>query len=228
MIFLHAHARPLPPPLQLLDIPRLRYCPKVDGGVMLHKLRALMHDTCNAANAAAREIARRKTISGQDYFTKEVWESMDKKYTTTLDFLCGNHTRQLPITAYIRLVDKWLHREVGPTMIEIKQKVNPMLRVETNSCSLRHAMQKQLHRGFGTYAKGDGESYHHQISEAASEDDEDYVEKTSGIIAGSGGRAGVGSRQEGQASAAYHLYPPDPAYFTLQPRHIRPRIESPP
>ena len=113
----------------------------------------------NAANAAAREIARRKTISGQDYFTPEAWGSMDKKYTTTLDFLCGNHTRQLPITAYFRLVDKMLQEELGEKMKEIKQKVNPMLRLETNSCSLRHSMQKELHRGFGTYAKGDGESY---------------------------------------------------------------------
>ena len=28
------------------------YIPLVDGGSLLHKLRALMHDTCNAANAA--------------------------------------------------------------------------------------------------------------------------------------------------------------------------------
>ena len=28
------------------------YTPLVDGGCLLHKLRALMHDTCNAANAA--------------------------------------------------------------------------------------------------------------------------------------------------------------------------------
>ena len=149
---------------------------------------------------------------------------MDKKYTTTLDFLCGNHTRQLPITAYFRLVDKMLQEELGEKMKEIKQKVNPMLRLETNSCSLRHSMQKELHRGFGTYAKGDGESYHHQISEVVTTDDADYEEKTSGIIAGSGGRAGVGSRQEGQAAAAYNLYPQIP--IILRYNHSTLGLES--
>ncbi len=30
--------------------------PLADGGCLLHKLRAVMHDTCNAAYAAARAV----------------------------------------------------------------------------------------------------------------------------------------------------------------------------
>ena len=168
-----------------------------------------MHDTCNAANAAAREIARRKTISGQDYFTPDVWNSMGPDIQTTLDFLCGNHTRQLPVAAYIRLVDKWLGEVLGEKMSLIKQQVNPRLRLETKSSTLRHSIQKQTHCGWGTYAKGDGERFKHNASEVASPEDPDYEEKTSGILVGVG-RAGVGERQEGQASVAYNLYPQIP------------------
>ena len=122
-----------------------------------------MHDTCNAANAAAREIARRKTISGQDYFTPDVWNSMGPDIQETLDFLCGNHTRQVPVAAYIRLVDKWVGEVLGEKMSLINQQVNPRLRLETKSSTLRHSIQKQTHCGWGTYAKGDGERFKHNF-----------------------------------------------------------------
>ena len=35
-----------------------KHVPLEKGGVNLSKLRSLMHDTCNTANATAREIAR--------------------------------------------------------------------------------------------------------------------------------------------------------------------------
>ena len=44
------------------------YTPLVDGGRLVHKLRALMHGTCNAANAAARAFVATKLRAGEAHF----------------------------------------------------------------------------------------------------------------------------------------------------------------
>jgi len=48
------------------------YIPLEGGGAKLHKLRAVMHDTCNAANASAQLIIEAKNASGVEHFGAEV------------------------------------------------------------------------------------------------------------------------------------------------------------
>ena len=49
------------------------YTPLVDGGFLVQKLRALMHGTCNAANAAVRAIVAAKVRAGEAQFGVEAW-----------------------------------------------------------------------------------------------------------------------------------------------------------
>ena len=47
--------------------------PLTNGGVQLHKLRGIMHDTCATANLAAELIGELRNVSGQIQFGYEDW-----------------------------------------------------------------------------------------------------------------------------------------------------------
>ena len=84
------------------------YIPLVDGGCLLHMLRALMHDTCNAANAAARAIIAAKVRAGEEHFGAEVWAALPESTRETFDGGYHNHTMQLPWAEYDRMVKEWI------------------------------------------------------------------------------------------------------------------------
>ena len=96
------------------------------GGVNLSKLRSLMHDTCNTANATAREIARRVEEKGRGLYGDEAWESMPEEKRCVLDFLCGNHTRGLPVDAFNRRFDGWIEKEQATNLQQQQAKVAGM------------------------------------------------------------------------------------------------------
>ena len=100
-------------------------CPLVNGGVNLHKLFGVMHDTCHCANLVATRIVelhdlrKREFLSEEVYFpfkpppvsfpltltltlpqTFKVWELTSPQSRVVFNFLCGNHTRNLPIDRY--------------------------------------------------------------------------------------------------------------------------------
>jgi hypothetical protein len=50
------------------------YAPVVEGGVQLHKLQGVMHDTCNTANKTARLTKGLRDTSGQLWFGYDNWE----------------------------------------------------------------------------------------------------------------------------------------------------------
>ena len=56
------------------------YTPLVDGGCLVHKLRTLMHGTCNAANAAARAIVAAKVRAGKAQFGVEAWAALPSRF----------------------------------------------------------------------------------------------------------------------------------------------------
>jgi hypothetical protein len=71
--------------------------PLVEGGVNLHKLYGVMNDTCNCANLVATirmELQQRKK---REHLSDEVWELTSPESRAIFNFLCGNHTRNLPI-----------------------------------------------------------------------------------------------------------------------------------
>ena len=47
-------------------------CPLVQGGVSLHKIYSVMHDTCNTANLVAKLIIELQERKRREYLTDEV------------------------------------------------------------------------------------------------------------------------------------------------------------
>ena len=50
--------------------------PLVEGGVSMHKVRSVMHDTCNCANATALEIRRLVDEAGIAHFGADAWQAL--------------------------------------------------------------------------------------------------------------------------------------------------------
>jgi hypothetical protein len=73
------------------------HVPLVKGGVQLHKLQGVMHDTCNTANKTARLAKALRDTSGQLYYYgyDNCWELLVKDDKPWFDFLCGNHTNKI-------------------------------------------------------------------------------------------------------------------------------------
>ena len=78
--------------------------PVVQGGVQLHKLQGVMHDTCNTANKTARLTKGLRETSGQLWFGYDNWETLAEVDKPWFDFLCGNHTRNLPMDAFNKVM----------------------------------------------------------------------------------------------------------------------------
>ena len=79
------------------------YAPLVNGGISLSKLCGVMHDTCNSANSIARAVRVLRDDSGRDLYSQAEWQRMEEDHERPwLDFLCGNHSRNLHIDAYAR------------------------------------------------------------------------------------------------------------------------------
>jgi hypothetical protein len=76
------------------------HAPITLGGVQLHKLQGAMHDTCNTANKTARLAMNLRDTSGQLFFGYDEWESRAAEDKPWFDFLCGNHTRNLPMDEF--------------------------------------------------------------------------------------------------------------------------------
>ncbi len=69
--------------------------PLVDGGVLLHKIKGSMHDTCNTANLEPHLVLEMRETSGCLYYGEEEWDALPAGERSWFDYLCGNHTRNL-------------------------------------------------------------------------------------------------------------------------------------
>ena len=154
------------------------YAPVFQGGVQLHKLQGVMHDTCNTANKTARLTKGLRDTSGQLWFGYDNWELLAEVDKPWFDFLCGNHTRNLPMDAfnkvilqpcpYIKLLALLLHphllqefeayikRKLGEDLAAVMAECGDQTRVEASGVLLLRSMCKLTHKGHLQYAKGDG------------------------------------------------------------------------
>ena len=123
------------------------------GGVNLSKLRSLMHDTCNTANATAREIGRLVEEKGRELYGDEAWESMPEEKRCVLDFLCGNHTRGLPVDAFNRRFDGWIEKELGDKFAAAAGESGGQARLEKSGTELLRSIFKLIHSGWESYEK---------------------------------------------------------------------------
>ena len=170
--------------------------PLKNGGVNMHKLRSLMHDTCNTANATAREIASLIEKKGKEFFGDDGWAGLPDERKQVLDFLCGNHTRGLPVDAFNRRFEKWLDDEYGELFKTAAAASGSHSRLEKSGKSLLRALSKLIHSGFGAYAKGDGEDFKDLMRKLKSVWSEEAI-----------GRVELSKRQDWCLEAAAVLFP---------------------
>jgi hypothetical protein len=85
------------------------YIPVVNGGINLSKLCGVMHDTCHSANAIARTVRVLRDDSGSELYGEDEWRRMLGEHEREwLDFLCGNHSRNLHFDAFLRLFQAYI------------------------------------------------------------------------------------------------------------------------
>ena len=131
--------------------------PMKNGGVLLHKLQSTMHDTCNGANLAARLIALKKEASGAEYFGEEAWAATSDEEKATSDYLCGNHSRNLPVAAFTRLFSDFLTEDLGADFEAAVAAGNDRAGLfEKDGPAFVRSIAKLAHDGHGARAKGDG------------------------------------------------------------------------
>ena len=53
--------------------------PKVNGGVALHKIFGLMHDTCSTANRVAELMSQLREEKARAYHGEEAWAAADDR-----------------------------------------------------------------------------------------------------------------------------------------------------
>jgi len=187
--------------------------PKVDGGVMLHKIKSLMHDTCHTANLSAIIVIERAALSGEEFFDKAVWDAMPESRKKILDFLCGNHTRGLPVDAFCRLHDAYIVKNLGSDLEAAGAGGCP--RLERSGKSLAYSICKYTFVGHGDYAKSDGPAFMCMLNEKFS----DLAGLTTGASA-------CGKRQDWilEVSSIVHLLVPAVLEQTNGRRTLDPNI----
>jgi hypothetical protein len=90
--------------------------PMVNGGVQLHKIFGLMHDTCNTANRVAVLMAELRERKARTFHGEAAWDAADPCQKIVHDFLCGNHSRNLLVDRANGLYDAYLETELGEAM----------------------------------------------------------------------------------------------------------------
>ncbi len=98
------------------------FVPVVNGGINLSKLCGVMHNTCHAANAIARTVRVLRDESGRALYGAEEWGRMIGDHEREwLDFLCGNHSRNLHFDAYLRLFASYINLIPLPLLCHLFQ-----------------------------------------------------------------------------------------------------------
>jgi hypothetical protein len=84
-----------------------------NGGVQLLKILSAMHDTCNCANKVVAELNTLKQENGKEFYGAEEWAAIHESKRSMTDYLCGNHTRGLPVAAFERNFEAHLKDTLG-------------------------------------------------------------------------------------------------------------------
>jgi hypothetical protein len=142
-------------PVHLVD----DLAPIRNGGVQLHKIFGVMHDTCHAANKVASLMIELREQKARLHHEDEKWAGLEPKSKACFDFLCGNHTRNLPIDWFNRLYNKWLQVEIEEDMKQAKSASGGQVRLEYNGEAFLRSLCNLTHRGHGQYVKGDEDAF---------------------------------------------------------------------
>jgi hypothetical protein len=190
--------------------------PLINGGVLLHKLRGVMHDTCATANLTAVFMKEKRDVSGQLHFGYDNWEARAEEEKPWFDFLCSNHVRNLPIDQFNREVEEYLKTDLGEDLASISRNGNGRTRVEASGPLLLRSLCRLTHKGHRQYAKGDGHRF------------EDWLQtKYAGTVVNRcAGRAEFSKRQDWclEASWKFHNLIQPVLLYTIETLVLDPNI----
>ena len=169
--------------------------PLVEGGVLLHKIEGAMHDTCPTANKVPYLVREMRDTSGKLHYGEEDWESLPDDEKPWLDYLCGNHSRNLPLDAWNREYEAYIKDELGDAIVEVQKSGGGRTRVEGSGILLLRAMCRLTHMGHKEYAKGDGRRFHDYLHL-------EYPDVKSRCV----GRAEMSKRQDWCAEVSWNFF----------------------
>jgi hypothetical protein len=185
--------------------------PVVKGGVMLHKLQGVMHDTWNTANKTTRLALELRDASGQLHYGYDEWESLCVEDKPWFDFLCANHARNLPMDELSRLFQDYINKELGKSIKSIQVERGGRSRVEASGILFPRP-------GHAQYALGDGIAFGDYLKRA-------YSALKNRCV----GRAENSKRQDWSCEASWNLYNlvGPILQYTIETLQLGPNIASP-
>ena len=119
--------------------------PLAGGGVLLHKIQGTMHDTCNTANCVPHIMQELRKTSGKLFFGVEELEALPAADECWYDYLCGNHTRNLPLDHWNREFEAYIKEHLGEAILEVQRVGGGRTRVEGSGILLLRAMCRLRH-----------------------------------------------------------------------------------
>ena len=170
--------------------------PLVNGGVAVHKIFGLMHDTCSTANRVAELMATLRDEQAMRYHGEAAWDSAEPSVKVVHNFLCGNHTRNLLVDRFNGFHDAYLEKELGEAVRAAQTATGGRVRLECSGESFLRSICRLTHRGHAQYVKGDGDAF------------ADFLEKNyPGLTNDCLSRAEYSSRQDWSLEAASQIFP---------------------
>jgi hypothetical protein len=130
----------------------------------------------------------------RQHLLHEEWEKVEPKTKACFNFLCGNHSRNLPIDRFNLLYEKWLESTIGSAMREAKN--GSSVRLECNGIHFLRTVCRLTHHGPQQYAKGDGDAFKDYL-------EKNYPDVTSARVQ----RAETAKRQDWSLEASYNIFP---------------------
>jgi hypothetical protein len=121
--------------------------PMAGGGVLLHKIKGAMHDTCNTANLVPHLVLEMRETSGRLHYGEDEWKALPAGERSWFDYLCGNHTRNLPLDQWNREFERYIKDELGEAIAEVQKSGGGRTRVEGSGILLLRAMCRLTHSG---------------------------------------------------------------------------------
>jgi hypothetical protein len=169
--------------------------PLSGGGVLLHKIQGAMHDTCPTANLVPYLVQDLRVTSGKLHFGEDEWDALPDHEKPWFDYLCGNHSRNLPLDEWNREYEAYIKDELGEAIVEVQKAGGGRTRVEGSGILLLRAMCRLTHMGHKEYAKGDGRRFHDYLHL-------EYPDVKSRCV----GRAEMSKRQDWCAEVSWNFF----------------------
>ena len=132
----------------------------------------------------------------REYHGEDKWQDIAPQAKACFDFLCGNHTRNLPIDWFNRLYNKWIQMEIGEALQTAKMAAGGSVRLECSGEAFLRSLCKLTHRGHAQYVKGDGDAFADFLGER-------YPGLTNKCV----GRADFSKRQDWSLECAFDIFP---------------------